>query len=101
MKTLLEFLRRRRKELTISALEVTGILVAHHVLLRVMWGSEMIARVFAAGPHLAFSDKALILVFLFVRLMFLLLPGFLLARICWLFYSKPESQEAASMLTDR
>jgi len=73
---------RARRRIVVAAAELLGLVAAHAVLIRLLASTGAVAVVLASGPGAPKWALAAALLFLLVRLLlYLLLPGFVLARL--------------------
>ena len=75
-------MRSAKWKVIVAMLEIAALVVIHAVMIRALAASGTVAVIFAAGPHAPKSALVAAGVFLLSRLiLYLLLPGFVLARI--------------------
>jgi hypothetical protein len=72
-------------KLLVLVATTVALMLVQHTMLAHLAGSNTVAKIFAAGPHVDGGALVLALAFIAVRLTtFLLLPGVVVGRLGWL-----------------
>lgn len=75
-------MKRWKRTLIMSGVEVVFILMLHAFLIRWLAERDLVSKLFAAGNHLPISTIAVIVIFLLARFLAVMaLPGIVLARL--------------------
>lgn len=81
------------KTLRILLVEVGAILIVQLIALHCLAKTDLVAKVFAAGPHTPFLAMLAIILYFVVRMMaMVLLPGMIFSRIGILLFDKITNQ---------
>jgi hypothetical protein len=75
-------MKKWRKTLLISFIEIAALLVAHRLLLVTLAEGSLISHIFAGGQNASRGELTVVIAFIAVRLLAVLaLPGMILSRI--------------------
>ena len=70
-----------KRTLIISAVEIAAIVIIHAIMIRIFAGGTMVSVLFSAGDHVPRMTLLAVGAFLLVRIVFVFLPGLILARL--------------------